>query len=138
MGYRDDELAARGLLNPVTVVDQSEARLERLQPEARAAFATLCAQRLMDAHLRLPSSEQRPFTLSWVPILQMIWTGLEEPIALQLESLFRTSWTPSTKVRLTAQMALTMQMRTLPRVQFTPLKPSARAMQSQRGGQPVA
>ena len=79
MAKLDDALAARHLLNPVTVVAESEARLERLQPEARAAFAVLCAQKLMDSHLRLPKSEQRPFTLSWVPVLQVIWTGLEAP-----------------------------------------------------------
>ena len=79
MGNLDDALAARHLLNPVTVVAESEARLERLQPEARAAFAALCAQKLMDAHLRLPKSEQRPFTVSWAPVLRVIWTGLEAP-----------------------------------------------------------
>jgi hypothetical protein len=78
MSYLDDALAGRGLLNPVAVVAESEGRLQRLQPEARAAFALLCAQRLMDAHLRLPPSEQRPFTVSWVPVLQQIWTGLEK------------------------------------------------------------
>ena len=77
MGKLDDALAARNLLNPVAVVAESEARLERLQPEARAAFALLCAQRLGDAHLRLPKSEQRPFTSSWAPVLQVIWAGLE-------------------------------------------------------------
>jgi hypothetical protein len=61
----------------VSVVAESDARLERLQPEARTAFAVLCAQRLMDAHLRLPKSEQRPFTLSWAPVFQVIWAGLE-------------------------------------------------------------
>jgi hypothetical protein len=79
MANLDDSLAARGLLNPVTVVDQAEDRLQGLRPEARAAFAVLCAQRLMDAHLQLPHSEQRPFTLSWAPILQEIWAGLSDP-----------------------------------------------------------
>jgi hypothetical protein len=78
MSYLDDALACRGLLNPVAVVTQSEGRLQRLQLEARAAFALLCAQRLMDAHLRRPPSEQRPFTVSWAPVLQQIWTGFEE------------------------------------------------------------
>jgi hypothetical protein len=78
MSHLDDALAGRGLLNPTAVVAESEGRLQRLQPEARAAFALLCAQRLMDAHLRLPPSEQRPFTVSWAPVLQQIWTGLEE------------------------------------------------------------
>jgi len=64
-----DEVAGR-FLNPVSVVAESDARLERLQPEARTAFAVLCAQRLMDAHLRLPKSEQRPFTLSWAPVFR--------------------------------------------------------------------
>lgn len=79
MANLDDSLAARGLLNPVTVVDQAENRLQGLRPEARAAFAVLCAQRLMDAHLQLPSSEQRPFTVSWAPVLQEIWAGLSDP-----------------------------------------------------------
>jgi len=77
MPYLDDALAGRGLLSPVAVVAQSEGRLQRLQPEARAAFALLCAQQLMDAHLLRPPSEQRPFTLSWAPVLQQIWAGLE-------------------------------------------------------------
>jgi hypothetical protein len=79
MANLDDSLAARGLLNPVTVVDQAEHRLQGLRPEARTAFAVLCAQRLMDAHLLLPPSEQRPFTLSWAPVLQEIWAGLSNP-----------------------------------------------------------
>jgi hypothetical protein len=66
-------------LDAAGMANQSEERLERLQPEARAAFAILCAQRLMDAYLQLPSADQRPFTLSWAPILQEIWTGLREP-----------------------------------------------------------
>ncbi|MGB9236031.1 MAG: hypothetical protein WCC04_16600 [Terriglobales bacterium] len=77
MGKLDEAPAAGRFLNPVAVVAESEARIERLQPEARTAFAVLCAQMLMDAHLRLPKSEQRPFTLSWAPVLQVIWAGLE-------------------------------------------------------------
>jgi hypothetical protein len=77
MGKLDEELSARHLLNPLGVVAESEARLERVPPEARAAFAVLCAQRLMDAHLKLPKSEQRSFTLSWIPVLELIWAGLE-------------------------------------------------------------
>jgi hypothetical protein len=50
-----------------------------LQPEARAAFAVLCAQHIMDSHLRAPSSEQQLFTLSWVPVLDEIWAGLSDP-----------------------------------------------------------
>lgn len=79
MSKLDDSLAARGLLNPVDVVNQSEDRLRRLQPESRAAFAVLCAQRVMDSHLRLPASEQQSFTLSWAPVLQEIWAGLCNP-----------------------------------------------------------
>ena len=83
MGKLDEAPAAGRFLNPVAVVAESEARIERLQPEARTAFAVLCARMLMDAHLRLPKSEQRPFTLSWAPVLQVIWAGLKQPIALQ-------------------------------------------------------
>ena len=79
MANLDDSLAVTGLLNPVTIVDQAEDRLQRLRAEARAAFAVLCAQRLMDAHRQLPRSEQRPFTLSWAPVLQEIWAGLSDP-----------------------------------------------------------
>jgi len=77
MSKLDDELSARHLLNPLAIVAESEVRLQHLSPEARAAFALLCAQRLMDAHLKLPKSEQRPFTLSWVPVLELIWAGLQ-------------------------------------------------------------
>ena len=52
MANLDDSLAARGLLNPVTVVDQAERRLQALPPEARAAFAVLArraASRLIDS-----------------------------------------------------------------------------------------
>jgi hypothetical protein len=86
MANLDDSLAARGLLNPVTVVDQAEGRLQGLRPDARSAFAVLCAQRLMDAHLQLPHSEQRPFTLSWAPVLQEIWAGLNDPNDLSAKS----------------------------------------------------
>jgi hypothetical protein len=79
MSKLDDSLAARGLVNPVAVVNESEDRLRVLQPESRAAFAALCAQRIMDSHLRLPSSEQQAFTLSWAPVLQEIWAGLGDP-----------------------------------------------------------
>ncbi len=79
MSRLGDSLAARGYLNPVAVVNESEDRLRALQPEARAAFAVLCAQRVMDSHLRLPSSEQQPFTLSWAPVLREIWAGLGDP-----------------------------------------------------------
>src|ERR1700733_1698857 len=75
----DELIAARGLLKPVAIVNESEQRLRRLAPEARAAFAVLCAQRLMDAHLRLPRSEQQTFTLSWIPVLDQIWSGLGDP-----------------------------------------------------------
>jgi hypothetical protein len=79
MANLDDLLAARGLRNPVRVVSESENRLQGLQPESRAAFAVLCAQRIMDVHLRLPPSEQQPFTLSWVPVLEAIWAALNDP-----------------------------------------------------------
>jgi hypothetical protein len=79
MSELDDLLAARGLLNPLAVVNESEERLRPLQTESRAAFAVLCAQRVMDSHLLLPSSEQRAFTLSWIPVLQEIWAGLGDP-----------------------------------------------------------
>jgi hypothetical protein len=93
MDKLDEALAARNLLNPVAVVAESEARLERLQPEARAAFALLCAQRLVDAHLRLPKSEQRPFTLSWAPVLQVIWAGLEARDSSSAKATVRDSLT---------------------------------------------
>src|SRR5260370_39896930 len=77
MTHLDKALTAKGLVNPVTVVAQSEFRLGRLTPQACAAFAVFCAQRLLDAHLCLPRSEQRPFTLSLAPVLREIWSGLE-------------------------------------------------------------
>jgi hypothetical protein len=87
MSKLDDSLEARGLLNPVTVVNESEDRLRVLQPESRAAFAVLCAQRVMDSHLRLPASEQQPFTLSWAPALKEIWNGLSDPNNLSAKAI---------------------------------------------------
>src|SRR5258708_36805948 len=78
MTYLDKALAAKGLVNPVTVVAQSEFRLGRLAPQACAAFAVFCAQRLLDALLRLPLSEQFSFTLSLAPVLREFWSGLEK------------------------------------------------------------
>lgn len=87
MSKLDDSLAAKGLLNPVTVVNESEDRLRVLRRESRAAFAVLCAQQVMDSHLRLPASEQQPFRLSWAPALEEIWTGLGDPNNLSAKAI---------------------------------------------------
>ena len=79
MGNLDEELSARHLLNPLAIVSESEIRLQHLSSEARAAFALCCAQRCIDAHLKLPISERCQFTLSWVPVLALMWAALESP-----------------------------------------------------------
>jgi hypothetical protein len=78
----DIEDTAKGLIDPASITNQVEAALLRLQPEARAAFAALCAQRLMAWHVRLPAPEQRPYTLTWAPVLETIWTGLGKAVNL--------------------------------------------------------
>lgn len=52
------------------------ALLTALTPNARRAFALTCAERLMRWHEALPSEQQRPFTLSWRPVLDAMWNGL--------------------------------------------------------------
>ena len=50
--------------------------LTALEPDARRAFALACAERAMARHRGLPAEEQRPFTLTWEPVLASIRAGL--------------------------------------------------------------
>jgi hypothetical protein len=72
-----EQLRRRGIPYFGDVQADVARRLSRLSPEARAAFAVACAERVMRRHERLPSREQRPFALGWRPVLDAIWQGLE-------------------------------------------------------------
>lgn len=51
------------------------SQLVQLSPGARKAFALARAESLMKQHERLPN--QRPFTMSWRPVLDVMWLVLE-------------------------------------------------------------
>lgn len=59
------------------VLDEVRTTLHRMSHHQRVAFAVWCADAMMQYHERLPASSQRPFTLSWRPILDSMITGLE-------------------------------------------------------------
>lgn len=71
-----EQVERHGLLYFGTAQEDIRSRLQRLPSEARQAFAVACAARLMAEHESLPLSEQRPFTLGWRPVLDLIWSGL--------------------------------------------------------------
>lgn len=71
-----EALAPQGLLVLLDVLAETEARLRRLDGRAQAAFAALCATRLMSAHRKLPPEEQRPFSLEWAVHLELVWAVL--------------------------------------------------------------
>jgi hypothetical protein len=71
-----EQISRRGLLYFGDVQEEVRSRLQQLPAEAREAFAVACATRLMIEHTRQPSSEQRPFTLGWRRVLDVIWSGL--------------------------------------------------------------
>jgi len=69
-----EQLRRRGLPYFVDVQAAIQSRLEQLAPEARKAFALACAERAMKRHEGLP--KPRPFTMSWRPVLDVMWLGL--------------------------------------------------------------
>ena len=71
-----EQLWRRGTPYFIDVADEVRNRLERLADDARRAFALVCAERAMSWHVRLPETEQRPFTLGWRPVLEAIRAGL--------------------------------------------------------------
>ncbi len=69
-------ILGRGLLWFADVQDDVRGRLQRISPHSRKAFALVCAERVMRRHERQPPWYQRPFSLSWRPILDVMWEGL--------------------------------------------------------------
>jgi hypothetical protein len=61
------------------VVETIRVRLAKLPPDARAAFAVACAERLLRAHEQLPEDEQREMTVAWRPLIDAMWTRLGLP-----------------------------------------------------------
>ena len=59
------------------VQKQVTERLERLGAVHRRAFALACADRLLTRHERLPEERRKRFTLSWRPVLDQMWAGIE-------------------------------------------------------------
>ncbi len=71
-----EQLRRRGIPYFMDVAAEVDRRLEKLGPECRSAFAASCAERLLRAHEALPVSRRQPFTLTWRPVLNAIWSGL--------------------------------------------------------------
>lgn len=70
-----EQLRRRGIPYFADVQTAIQTRLEKMSPDARKAFALACAERLMRRHERLP--KPRPFTMSWRPLLDVMWLSLE-------------------------------------------------------------
>jgi hypothetical protein len=73
-----EQVHRHGFLFFDDVENEVRDRLTRLPAETRATFALACATRLMTKHERLPASEQRPFTLGWRPVIDIMWSGLAD------------------------------------------------------------
>jgi hypothetical protein len=72
-----EQLRRRGIPYFADIQAEFVSRLARLSPTARKGFALACAERLMKWHERLAKPEQRPFTLGWRPVLDVMWLGME-------------------------------------------------------------
>ena len=72
-----EQLRRRGIRYFADVQREIGERLARLSHSARKAFALACAERLLRWHEHLPDEEKRTFTLSWRPLLEVMWPGLE-------------------------------------------------------------
>ena len=77
--FAREQVRRAGMLYFADVEDEIRYRLDRLSVDARQAFALSYAHRLMCRHEQLPQSEQRPFTLSWRPVLDAMWIALTSP-----------------------------------------------------------
>jgi hypothetical protein len=66
----------RGLLYFADAHEAVRVRLEAVSAPGRRGFALACAERLMRRHEALPAVLQRPFTVSWRPVLDAMWDGL--------------------------------------------------------------
>lgn len=73
-----EQVRRRSLLYFGDVRQDIHGRLTILSPLARTAYALACAERLMRAYEHLPASQRSDFTVSWRPILDVMWAGLAE------------------------------------------------------------
>jgi hypothetical protein len=80
-----EQVRRRGLLYFGNVQQEIRSRLTFLTPHARTAYALACAERLMRAYEQLPAFQRIDFTLSWRPLLELMWAGLagQRPDALE-------------------------------------------------------
>ena len=71
-----EQLRRRGVGYWVDVLENIHQRLEQFTEEQRKIFALGCAERVMRLHESLPVEIRRAFSLTWRPILDLMWDGL--------------------------------------------------------------
>ncbi len=94
---------ARDRLRELGLRDLGEAQaehrrlLELLGARSRLAFAASVAERLLRRHEDLPEEQQRPFSLTWRPVIDALWldlTGAEDAFVTVSHALGRFYLSP--------------------------------------------
>ena len=70
-----EQLRRRGVRYWVDVLEEMRLRLEQFTGEQRKIFALGCAERVMRLYESLPEEKRREYSLTWRPILDLMWDG---------------------------------------------------------------
>ena len=84
-----EQLRRRGVRYWVDELEKIHQRLEQFTEEQRKIFALGCAERVMRFHESLPVENQREYSLTWRPILDLMWdgfTGEKERVDTQVKA----------------------------------------------------